>query len=272
MLGFRCVVALELHHACVYVFTYTHIHIYISIYIYIYVYVYLKVDCLPMAMESPESELRDLLTCHRSVPCLHIYCAVYVSWKGRMCTNLIYMARLFEAEEGPFPWPAPTVPASVPTPPTTSSTAPVSQPAKTRRSRWSTSWQQHVSECVLSDANLKDNLERVSEHDNIHWHLPAQVTTAGGVLAHASHVITILLDLHAPMIFKVGFTHDACWRWENSLYGYKRDKGHKWEHMCILHLSEEAGTPSMLEAALIDKYKGNSDCRKASKHWPYSCT
>ena len=152
------------------------------------------------------------------------------------------------------------MPASESTAPTTSSC--VSQPAKTRRCRWSTSWQQHVSESVLSDEELKDSLQRVSDHEKVHWHLPMQLTTAGGVLAHASHVITVLLHLHSPMIFKVGFTHDACWRWENPIYGYKQDKGHKWDCMCILHLSEEPGTPSMLEAALIDKFKGNSDCRE----------
>ena len=43
--------------------------------------------------------------------------------------------------------------------------------------------------------------------------------------------------------------------WTNDLYGYKFDRD-KWTAMVILYQSEESGGPSMLEASLIDIYKG----------------
>ena len=60
---------------------------------------------------------------------------------------------------------------------------------------------------------------------------------------------------HDPMIFKIGYTHNAVWRWCNNLYGYKFDKIHKWERMVILYKSNEPFGPAMLEASLIDMFQ-----------------
>ena len=85
--------------------------------------------------------------------------------------------------------------------------------------------------------------------------LPPNGATAGRVLHHAKASMTKLFTQYQPMIFKIGYTHNPEWRWTNDLYGYKFDRD-MWEAMVILYQSEESGGPSMLEASLIDIYKG----------------
>ena len=109
-------------------------------------------------------------------------------------------------------------------------------------------WKPHVSDSVLADNEVLSALQEVDEHSDIEWCLAARATTAGGVLSHAIHIVERLLNRHAPMIFKIGFTHDACWRWGNTIYGYKWQRD-KWEKMCLLHIAEEPFSLAMLEAA-----------------------
>ena len=85
--------------------------------------------------------------------------------------------------------------------------------------------------------------------------LPPLGALAGRVLQHASRALEKLFSKWEPMIWKVGYTHDPVWRWSNSLYGYAR-AADKWEAMEILYVSPEPCSPAMLEAALIDKFKG----------------
>ena len=56
-------------------------------------------------------------------------------------------------------------------------------------------------------------------------------------------------------MFKVGFTHSPLWRWGNAMYGYGKSK-EKWSEMVVIYLAPESNSPAMLEAALIEKYKG----------------
>lgn len=88
--------------------------------------------------------------------------------------------------------------------------------------------------------------------------LPTVVNpTAGAVLHHCTTVVQNILEKHYPLIFKLGFTHDAVWRWSNDIYGYAVSKD-KWTHMIILHVASEPFSVAMLEAALIDKFGGTS--------------
>ena len=81
--------------------------------------------------------------------------------------------------------------------------------------------------------------------------------SAGKILHHAIGTLENLFKQEDPMIFKIGFTHDPVWRWENDIYGYSMAK-EKWTTMLILHYSREPFTPAMLEAALIEKFNGTS--------------
>ena len=82
--------------------------------------------------------------------------------------------------------------------------------------------------------------------------LPPEGATAGKVLCHAKSAMMTLFAKHEPMIFKIGYSHNATWRWSNSIYGHKFDKMYKWSNMVILYESTEPFGPAMLEASLID--------------------
>ena len=86
--------------------------------------------------------------------------------------------------------------------------------------------------------------------------LPPPEATAGKVLQHAKSTIMALFSRYDPMVFKVGYTHDPFFRWGNKLYGYKFDKRDAWSKMVVLYESSEPYGPAMLEASLIDLFKG----------------
>ena len=79
---------------------------------------------------------------------------------------------------------------------------------------------------------------------------------AGKVMQHARVELETLIEREAPLIFKIGITHDPLWRFCNSMYGYWRDLDN-WTHMRILYVSEEPHGPAMLEASLIDRFRSS---------------
>lgn len=87
--------------------------------------------------------------------------------------------------------------------------------------------------------------------------LPRDGAVAGVVLKHAHRVMQRLMDSHAPMVFKIGVTHNYHWRWGNDRYGYAYAR-EKYERMVVLYESSEPASPCMLEAALIHHYQGHS--------------
>ena len=88
----------------------------------------------------------------------------------------------------------------------------------------------------------------------ISFDLPGCNVVAGRVLKHSIAVVEKTFKRLEPLIFKFGWTHDACWRWNNSLYGYVHDR-EKWSHMIVLHVCGEPYSPAFLEAALVEKYQ-----------------
>ena len=87
----------------------------------------------------------------------------------------------------------------------------------------------------------------------LEFDLPCPTPLAGKVLQHCVAVIERLFRKWEPLIFKIGWTHNACWRWSNSLYGYAHSR-EKWSTMTVLYLTDEPYGPAMLEAALIERY------------------
>eukprot|EP00439_Symbiodinium_sp_Y106_P072911 s934_g13.t1 len=110
---------------------------------------------------------------------------------------------------------------------------------------------------LLDEPEVMTVLRGIDNHGHVCWRLPTKVQTSGGVLNHAVKTMLLLQARFAPMIFKFGFTHDAARRWDHSSYGYRFGKD-RWQEMIILYLSPEKSGPSMLEAALIEKYKSCS--------------
>lgn len=90
--------------------------------------------------------------------------------------------------------------------------------------------------------------------DFLEYKVPPVGAPAGKALQHAKRVMLTLFQKHEPLIFKIGYTHCPRWRWCNSIYGYKKDRVHKWSKMVILYESAEPFGPAMLEATLIDLF------------------
>ena len=156
-----------------------------------------------------------------------------------------------KASQGPFPWPHPQ--------PDVSAIRSASTPSLERKEQPPRSHPcpalGHIESMVLEDSEIVGLVAEIDEHPDIQWWLPKRVTTAGSVVRHYTCSINTLLNAHAPMSFKIGFTHNPIWRWQNSLYGYKLDKAAKWQTMEVLYVAAESYGPAMLEAALIDKYQ-----------------
>ncbi|CAE7358186.1 unnamed protein product [Symbiodinium natans] len=112
----------------------------------------------------------------------------------------------------------------------------------------------------LATENEKKNYQRptlqVTQRqatERIQYQLPAS-PNAGRVLAHAASTVEALFQQHGPMVFKIGWTHDAVWRWSNRRYGYQYDPHDCWDCMVVLFVATNPFGPAMLEAALIDKF------------------
>ena len=118
-------------------------------------------------------------------------------------------------------------------------------------------WQEHVSSINLDEESLQV-LRSVDGHPSIFWRLPCKIGTAGSALNHAITVVNSTLEARAPMSFKLGYTHNPSWRWDNKLYGYRHDVAYKFQAMLVLAISEEPHSAAMMEAALISYFKSSS--------------
>ena len=155
-------------------------------------------------------------------------------------------------DEGPFPWrhlttadgPSNPKPVSADTPCVTNVNLPAMDPPNC-----------FALDDQTAQADLKQAQEEASAVGCIAFKLPAWNALAGRVVDHAVQVIETLFRKHEPLIYKVGVTHSPAWRWCNPIYGYSAARD-KWSNMLVFHCSPEPYGPSMLEAALIDKYKG----------------
>ena len=116
---------------------------------------------------------------------------------------------------------------------------------------------QNIGRALKKNPELRDRLERLITEcqaiGTILFEHSRKDLSAGGVLQHALRTVDACFARHAPMTFKVGWTHDPLWRWGNPLYGYCRSR-ECWEKMLVLHVSHEPHGPAMLEAFLIHEY------------------
>ena len=159
-------------------------------------------------------------------------------------------------QDGPFPWQiSKTAPKVLNIDPTRE------VPTPSRKRTRSTSDpglpdQERLPNELLLQPGFQNMIAEAASTGCISFDLPKRNSVAGAVLHHCTNVMETLLKTHSPMIFKVGFTHNCCWRWSNKLYGYNRSVD-KWSRMVVMYISEEPFSPAMLEAALIDKYSCN---------------
>ena len=171
----------------------------------------------------------------------------------------------------PFPWPRVVLESPNPNEPENAETGSVSDRAgvsKTSsivlaRGRTDVDLRQ-LESCVeksTASQGLKPSTPKVGfggfcdALEFLHYKVPPSGATAGKVLQHAKSVISGLIQREQPMVFKIGYTHDAMWRWSNKTYGYQHDTFHKWSNMLILYESTEPFGPAMLEASLIEIFR-----------------
>lgn len=79
--------------------------------------------------------------------------------------------------------------------------------------------------------------------------------TAGLILKHCYEALDAILKKEAPCIYKVGYTHDAFFRFYNDVFGYTMERD-GWERMVVLYAASEAVSPAFIEGALIQREKG----------------
>lgn len=205
--------------------------------------------------EAVEAELIELLSCHRtdSRQCFSYMEEWYNERQNRFaCVGgiakkyipmhaCVYMC-LIEESDGPFPW--------------SLVNRNVKEDNQTKGKSMLPGWVSSAPVSLQSNPSFRAIALQAASMGSIAFKLPrCQNITAGQVLLHCINAIQNLFEKHEPLIFKVGYTHDPCWRWGNSLYGYCRAK-EKWSQMIVLWISDEPFGPAMLEASLIEMFKG----------------
>lgn len=92
---------------------------------------------------------------------------------------------------------------------------------------------------------------------HIDYALPPRVSmSSGDVLEHIKAVIDRVVIRLKPATFKIGFTHDPAFRWNNRTFGYIREVD-KWTGMMVVWAGSNATVGAYVEAAMILHYKGN---------------
>ena len=161
-----------------------------------------------------------------------------------------------EEAEGPFPWPMPLGRTRV-----SNGLAirdvrhgMVSSPPVSVGAPSIPGWLEKLPLELQRNTRLLDIAMEASTMPCIEFELPPHNFSAGRILEHCVKTIDRMYTKWKPVIFKVGWTHNPCFRWGNSLYGYVNER-EKWTNMCVLHISHEPYSTAMLEAALIQHFK-----------------
>ena len=219
------------------------------------------------APESPESELVELLTCHRTAARLQAETFVGYTrmlWSPKFCYTPdrdIQLATACKEADGPFPWQV-CQQASAdlhaahnlePSSKTSLAAKQFSQP-RSRGSKPATDGAADNPKITSPLSSLRSQCQALGLP--IDFRVCKKSLMAGSVLEHAHHVMEAYFGKHSPLIFKIGWTHCPIWRWTNSLYGYQHSRD-LWQGLVILHASHEPFGPAMLEAALINTFQSN---------------
>lgn len=105
------------------------------------------------------------------------------------------------------------------------------------------------------EARLRGLQHEASHVGAISFRLPKLGASAGLALDHATKVLESIFAKHEPLIFKIGFTHCPTWRWCNQIYGYQHAMD-RWAEMCVFFADDNPHGPSMMEAAMIQRFQG----------------
>ena len=137
---------------------------------------------------------------------------------------------------------------------------------KTRRSRH---WTNLLGRDVLSLERTRECFHNIERDSLLGYDLPDQSKSSmlpGQILKHCYAAVDKIVAAQQPCIFKVGFTHDASFRFYNLKFGYKYDRD-KWEKMIVIYAASESISPGYVEAAIIQRHKGLSNAPMSSHAW-----
>lgn len=215
--------------------------------------------------ESPEEELLDLFTSHRSdacssacvfLTCFMFFCCcsiVLFEWY----LSLVGRPNISKDAVYPFPWTSNAGKSS--------GDGAIGQEPCGIKPSGSETRPQSSREAMVPKV-INDYMEKFPQFSSlfaecqalecISFRLFRPNATAGSVLLHVSSTVESLFAKEEPLIFKFGYTSNPVLRWQHPRYGYQSSKD-KWSALLVLHLTSEPYTHAMLEATLIDKYGGN---------------
>ena len=117
------------------------------------------------------------------------------------------------------------------------------------------SWASQLDDQVMCLERTSVCLRSIEADPCIECRLPKKGAIAGQVLKHVQSTLQRHLKREEPSIYKIGFTHDAVWRYRNKLYGYAMAQ-EQWQGMVVVFISHEPFGPAFLEAATIQRYLG----------------
>jgi len=118
-------------------------------------------------------------------------------------------------------------------------------------------WRLYVTDEVLMQPRSEECFMKIIKDPCLGFCLPPKKALPGTILKHVYKFVDDLLKLKSPCIFKVGFSHDPERRFRNSKYGYINDNFHQWESMEVLYAGADSTSASFIEAAAIQKFKGD---------------
>ncbi|CAE7723928.1 nipblb [Symbiodinium sp. CCMP2456] len=113
---------------------------------------------------------------------------------------------------------------------------------------------------ILSLPRTVDVFHKLLSTDRMSLKLPRPGALAGQVIKHGIRVLEDTLASYGPMVYKIGYSYDPHNRFFNRSFGYVHER-QKWEKMIVVYVSHETLGPAFLEAALIQRFKGQQGCR-----------
>ena len=117
-------------------------------------------------------------------------------------------------------------------------------------------WRTKLDAALLALPRTPGVFDSIDHDPKVSYNLSPVGSSAGQVILHCKHVIEKTIERCKPVTFKIGFSHNPVWRFNNNLYGYKSGKD-RFEAMCVLYASPEPSTAAFLEAALIQLFQGD---------------
>lgn len=128
-----------------------------------------------------------------------------------------------------------------------------------RRTRRRFYWRDVLDQATLASPRTEGCFQAIESDPSLDYNLPKRRDMlAGGIMRHCCETLDRLLEREAPCVYKIGFTGDATKRWYSQRYGYSKDPL-KWTQLIVVYAASETISPAFVEAALIQRHKGNLD-------------